>query len=1068
MNTLNVYTFDEFLNNKNLPNDLIKITLSEDTRPFDFPSEFTRTEGKIIFFIQVNKQTSQFIVYDKNSDENEPIATEILKLYSEKHPEFIKKAAPAIAVNPNAQRKEELSKAESIKRTAIEKAQNELRKIQEIFEEEKRKFEEKKERSKSQIILCDKEILLINFLRLSLEELEEGKIICIEDIPEKFNLIPEENQQEFILLKGKLYFFSSVKLERDYLNKISGVKMAVLNKNANVNKELSKKLTQMYIGFQRRMAEMKEKGVSIKEVSETPFKKKAFVQVPAFEEKEGDTKEITNAKRELYDIQIKLLQLESNPYDIDLQINIKSGYSSLHTLDENIFENINTNKLTPLRIIPMEYIENYNGYFIIKDEIVEYAKEIFARRNTLKDYDPTYVIKDDFDTQMILMENIRRHFFEPDMVSLKEKYVKGKNATAAVKYLALLEENKEKSMAEFKEFILKSFNETTRKEEKTLYRIIYDNFDTWARNREIVNEIADHSQLSADELEIIEHDAERISEEDDMSKPTSAYPPSEEGMNAITLDDVTLYQLHYHTDKTSETYNVEKISEQTILSYLREELRIQPTYTNRCSRKDICKRNYTLYQNWRALRKNFKEDFRKILQEKLYDILLIPFTDRQKLIFQQIKDDLTRSIGIKKESVKVAEKNKEIANEYEKKILNEVTRIFNERDMVYNRYIRKERALKDLLATDINYHIGGLPNTSIVFCPYCAKFLADRTGTVACKYLYNVAYKDAHKHELDSTGKTPIGKFNSAGESVVGTVYRTTNPSIKVSTPDVCAVCNGPVCNHDHYYLDTGIAPATNVNLCMGYTDRRKGELLDTSCIAEGGGGIVEAAARSLAYRDYIKEKLVNNSPDNNFGIQFPEMAIKADNYARIIRSRLAIPPARITGRLQDPTYIFERANYAIDTGHWPLEGEIRAGRYVVTSHYAKPEDILSIPAVKEPTRLEIENEVRRQYTPPKKGSTVPPPKKESPQNNNSVAIQSQLEEYIIQKSALEEELRKIKGNPKTTMWEDAQQIEDINKTLQEIDREIASLQARLPTQSARGGSFRRRTLKRKTRMLTN
>ncbi len=1130
---LQEYTLDQLLTIKpeDLQDGLYTITLSKTQAQesgFDIKA-FLEDGENVLFTCTFNeKKDRRFLVSDKDGVKNRDLSRILNTLYYAKYATAV--LPPQAPWENTAETVPPPPKPEDKKPPVVTPPKS----------EEPVPREEEVEDEDSPLTDCERKLTLQDFVLTPIEDLPSRQIICIEDRNDDFQIIPDEKQGNFIFYKGKVYFFVILDIAK-VGGKVTTFKLAVLENDGSVNKTISQNLTQFYKDFQEKLIKMKGKGARPVVPVTTSTKKGVRIELTERVYEKGDTDEIKALRNKLYAEMDNLKKLQAGALPINLEITEKPGYTPLHMLDEDFFNNRLNYNVDLLHIIPLELLEKFNPYYYVKNEIVEFAKAILSKKDTVKDYDPTYVIKDDFDRQMILMEKVRRHFFEIKIKELKQKYLQSQDTIAAGKFIEILDANTGADNERLQRIIKDGYDNSNDSKEKNIYNIIATNFDAWIKlDRAVLIDIRQHQLLNADDQYLVEHDDERIAEELDMSKPNSAYPHNiGKGQNAVTSGGTDLIRPHYHkvidkeghsttkadekkitelfktylpreklidkkskfrqatekytlmqqfiakfgeekykeikmraekysqdiksaegnderineiqtewqeyrstlspdakriidfkkffTDKDDAIYkqgglteeenrlldklnedpdidekkdevdellkNHEYIEVDTLLNNITGGLLIEPSYRNPCIRSAEfddnyeekqfelgCKRPYTLYQLWRIFRNNTsgksREEFKNLLEgeNKIYDILTRPYSDRFNQKKRETENTLNESILEKENLIALAIQEAKEASERE--LVREVRNIYTDQVDKYQTYTNKVRGLNDLTHSEFSMYFSSKPNNHLVFCPYCAGFVAERSGrAIACRFLYRGDYETLqprHTHiKNPNTGKLPIDYTSN-------------------QLRDICSVCNGPCANHDHYILDsTGSAPDSNhgygnyAYLCSGDDNRTPGANLDRHCLADGGGGVLEAVARNLAYRDYILERVQNNPPQGNFGIQYHEMAEHADRYARIIRSKM--PSSRLANKaIPDQDDIYARSLQSLIKGKWASNKKLKTiWRHVGVDYpeyeiYDEPEHMIRIPEVPKPESLEvIDARVRREkgVGPKPVNGPKPPPK---------------------------------------------------------------------------------------------
>lgn len=1060
------YTLDQLLTIKpeDLQDGLYTITLSKiqaQESGFDIRS-FLEDGDNVLFTCTFNeKKDRRFLVSDKDGLKNRDLSTILNTIYYKKYAGAVlppqapwENAAETVPPPPKSEDKKPPAvttppppKPEDKKPPVVPPPKA----------EEPAPREEELEDEDSPLTVCDRRLTLQDFVLTPIEDLPSRQLICVEDRNDDFQMVPDEKQGNFIFYKGKVYFFVMLDITK-VGGKVTSFKLAVLENDGSVNKVISQNLTQFYKEFQEKLIKIKGKGA--RPVT-TTTKKGVRIELTERVFEEGDTDEIKALRKQLYDTMDNLKRLQAGVLEIDLQLPEKPGYTPLNKIIPDFFQDKLSIKLDLLHIIPFELFERFSEYYYVKDDILEFAKSIFAKKDTLKDYDPTYVIKDDFDRQMIMMEQIRRHFFEIKIKELKKNYLQSQESIAANKFIEILDANKDVDNETLKSMIKNKYDMSTDSKEKNLFTIIYTNFESWkGKTRDILVDIASKSPLNEKDTYFVEHDEERIAEENDMSKPNSAYPNSFEGFNAIALEEGTVIRPHYHKFinkeglKTGTHDELSQTGEYMLPISLKLAIQgsdfMEPINCTRFPDLD-CKRPYTFYHLWRIFRED-RETIQSVMKESFriaYEGFFQPFLTEKDKQLQQKQDDLNRNINNIAEAIKNAFAAKQAKDAHEKVILTEINKQVDQANKVYQAQIDKQRILENFGKGKFEEYIYGGPNNLRIFCPYCAGFIEERKPGSACRFYYENSFRGHHDHHLKN-GKLLVGENNINEKRTE--YYR-----------DVCGICNGPVNNHDHYYLDTGTAPNSNAqDYCIGVVDRRKGGRLDVACLHDGGGGILEGIARHLAYRDVIKMKITTNPPENNFGITYEELAVLADIYARIIRidlgggarisnkdknALLTLPmPASIKGLVGSAlNNLTKRVNTIYTNNQWE-DGP-------------RPLDILRLSAFSAPNRAEIEARVRAAMgSGPQDGPKPPPktgPKPPTPPPGKQ-KTKAELQAELAKKQARLAELQGIYG-----AMGSANNSTDIIQEITEITGDISMLETQIATFA--GGSSKKVQSNRRT-----
>lgn len=1257
-----VYTWDQFLNlpRDEIPTDFFIINITNENaqeNAINLENDFLLDEETNTYTlgIEYNKTNGQFTVRDKTFNQNEEVGIQLFELYNKRqgNPPVPSTEPGNSTSNTESQTHEEeeeeaytLDEVLHIEREEISVNERGFfiqipsEDIRLTLDEDNFNFDEEsnlfyirviydatnksfvvldndggivesvsnelnnlytEKEKKNPLFFCERKYDFVEFLHTPIENLPENKILCIKDLTQKeFSMIPEDKRKNFIIYKNESYFMCILRKEP------KGFKLAVLQTDGSVNVELSTKVSQVYFEFQQ-LLKLKGKSEILVRKNIKPLqvkKKKKGIFVPVEREyNPSDTPLITELRNSIYNDIDDLQKLQKDILDIDLGLNNKKNYKPIYMLDDDYTLGGLTQRLTVLHIIPFNLMEKMGNYYYVKDEVIEFAKQIFSKKDSIKDYDPTWRVKDDFERQIIMMEIVRRHFFNKQMNELKEEYMKSGINAASVKYLELKEENNRLDDASFLNLIRTKFETTKNPKEKQLFKIMYDNFDGWKNNIDLVRDQASQSSLDEYKIYLVEHDDERLAEEIDMSKPNSAYPRylgisennsglkgklirphyhtiiNKEGdkldsktsanlseifkryreyeelikkqkaflaaqrkvaywdapqMKALLakqerqkkMSEEEIKRLQNMSDEEKEKLSPEErllsrgelyilsdkklritaedreilkrgnlteeeeklledptreieinlikkfiqhrefVTPESITSWIDDHILINPSYTNSCLRSEEfdewyeggpeqnedsrklyqlgCKRPYTIYQIWRILRENtdlldaLKEKFfgDEIVKKSLYPPIYQAFITLLEAKRVSTREDLQRNIVDKQQRLEllIETERQRLLNEREAQVLTAITTELERQQRNYTMYITKRRQFDAILgnedpATTFKYHIEAHPNSLHIFCPYCAGYLELRVPGSFCRYYYASSYIETHKHQLTPDKKLPVGRHYQNDKR------------------DICSVCNGPTAFHDHTYLIDGTSPNLpyHAELCNGNIDRRENEFMDQQCKRDGGGGVLEAVARNLAFRDHIKAKVQDpdSDPTANFGISFNEMAVLADEYAKIIRSNFPRPPIRLTEQgpgvpMPDPKNVLARAREALRRGQWE-EGP-------------DPRSILAIPPVAEPNREEITARIRRQMGAPAPGPggpRPPPPRQPGPENN----IQQR-------RAALEAEQKNIREQ-----LEAAAQVENADP-VQQIA--ISTLQQRLEDievqlKTLEGGSSRKVKLNRRT-----
>jgi hypothetical protein len=182
----------------------------------------------------------------------------------------------------------------------------------------------------------------------------------------------------------------------------------------------------------------------------------------------------------------------------------------------------------------------------------------------------------------------------------------------------------------------------------------------------------------------------------------------------------------------------------------------------------------------------------------------------------------------------------------------------------------------------------------------------------------------------------------------------------------LCLVCGGPTsfrAGHEHidlHDLRTRGPTVYTFNILHGDTDStHQGNI---KCLEAGGGGIWEATARLLAFREYAKEKIAEAYAAGRptFDLTFPEMARKAHQYATIVRD------SRQRRGVQDAALV-ARVNALVDRAH---RSQLRDG---VPFAWTAAEEILPPrPAI--PDRAQLTARVRAEMGVAPGGGAAPGP----------------------------------------------------------------------------------------------
>lgn len=228
-------------------------------------------------------------------------------------------------------------------------------------------------------------------------------------------------------------------------------------------------------------------------------------------------------------------------------------------------------------------------------------------------------------------------------------------------------------------------------------------------------------------------------------------------------------------------------------------------------------------------------------------------------------------------AARAAAENNRLEQEYQRQMAEYnimIGRRINEARTLRMRYDSTVSRFNHQKRNHFSNHLDSSPQNHSVFCPYCCAFVGMRKNdraigfVVACRFFY-FSSDAAHVH-------------NENGRQFVRYGFRSDN---RTECQDICTVCNGPTCNHDHTPL-TNPDSVGNIYAdfepCFTDDNRRPGQQLDRVCISEGGGGIIESVARLLAYRDYAIETI--REDPQNFTLEFPAMLQQATLYAIQIR----------------------------------------------------------------------------------------------------------------------------------------------------------------------------------------
>jgi hypothetical protein len=853
----------------------------------------------------------RFIVSDKDGIRSRDLSLLLNTIYDEKQPRaVVPPPAPSNDFNSPTKEgpKEEPKPKEEPTKGPKEEPKPKEEPTKGPKEEPKPKEEEEVEDEDSPLSVCDRKLSLQDFIITPIENLSSGQLLCIEDRNDDFQMIPDSMQDNFIFYKGKVYFYVMLDITKVGAE-VKSFKLAVIQEDGSVNIQISQNLTNFYKEFQENFRKAKRKG--IKPVVQEPTTKKGVrIELTKRIYEKDDTDEIKALRNRLYDAIDNLKRLQADILPIDLDLKVEDNYIPLTLADPNFFENMETHKLSIIHIIPPDLFTRKGEIYYIHKDILQFAKQILDKKDRIKDYDPTYVIKDDFDRQMILMEQIRRNFFDINLKKIKEKYLDHKNSVAIVKLNELRSENKLLNNDLLKELIRTKYTTTEDVKEKEIYNIIFNNFDTWISSSDTLKDKLKQSPLTEDEIYLLEHDDERIAEEKDMNKPDSAYPISfpqemheEFQMGNILFLDGKMMRPHYHKFINNEGKKTTKASIQELHDHgeflspegladviLNQEI-IRPFKCFRSEGTEIynlgCKRVYTLYQIWRCLR-DIRKELYKIQQTKLreefYKVLILqPYINIKSEGKKILEKKFNNEINNLQENINIAIQTKKAKDDFERQILDRVNIELIKQQKKYSDFLEKKGYIRSV-ETFFSEHTKFQPNNSSIFCPYCSEWIEERGAEDGCRFYYKEDQeRKQHFHHLID-GKLPVGHN-----------YRN-------KRTDICGVCNGPVAGHAHFLLDvenpivkgfeaTDAPPHPgDENLCVRDNNRIKGGNLDRTCLLTGGGGILEGIARNLAFRDVIKMKITTSPPSHKFGIKHEELAVLADIYARIIRINLTRP----------------------------------------------------------------------------------------------------------------------------------------------------------------------------------
>ena len=343
---------------------------------------------------------------------------------------------------------------------------------------------------------------------------------------------------------------------------------------------------------------------------------------------------------------------------------------------------------------------------------------------------------------------------------------------------------------------------------------------------------------------------------------------------------------------------------------------------------DICNRDISLYQLWRLITKGSDENKAALLPiiQKLRQNLT-------RLINDPIQDNINEQGRVRLENARTAaadaaadlvqiqgriEAERRAVNELERSINTEVDRRLDHQQRRYDQYQAIERKLtyfKNTMEMNKHYSVG--PITVQVFCPYCAGAYGNGEGMDACNFI------NKEGEEAEAAGvRMRVGHVCNDARLRRSVARGITS---KVGNDEICYICYGPATHHhpvgaSHSHqivLQDGTTQLNNgpgpylFSFGLNRTSADPNNPANRTCVGSGGGGVWESAARILAFRDIAREQAALGNAEN-MNITYNDLAIRANQYAYIIRRSLEVGELPVVGRIADPNNVVRRVLAAI------------------------------------------------------------------------------------------------------------------------------------------------------------